>query len=177
MNGLDLGILILLALAGWRGFRHGFIVELASLLALVAGLWAAARHSAEVAAATGIGADEPALGFLIVFVAVLVGVHLLARLITSAIDLVELGLPNRLSGALFAMVRSAFTLSVLLNLLLGYSEGTMPPAALREGSALHSPLRAFAPVLVPAVGETKWVQWAVERIREEAGGVPAEPAP
>lgn len=177
MNGLDLGILLLLAFAAWRGFRRGFIVELASLLALVAGLWAAARYSAEVASAVGIGADETALGFLVTFAAVLVGVHLLARLITSAVDLVELGLPNRISGALFATVRSAFTLSVLLNLVLGYSDGAMPPAAVREGSALHSPLQAFAPVLVPAVGQAKWVQWAVEQIREEAGGVPSDPVP
>lgn len=165
MNWLDWSLLLLLALAAVKGFQRGFIIELAALLAVVLGIWAAVHLSDQVAVAVGIDAENVALAFLVTFLAVLLVVHLLARFLTTLIDLAQLGLPNKLAGVLFGVVRSAFSLSVVLNLLVGYTEGAMPPADARDASALYAPVRGFAPLLVPALGETKWVQWAVEEVK------------
>ena len=58
MNWLDLLILALLALAAFKGFQRGFIVELLSLVALVAGIWVASRFSEKVTTALGIAIDS-----------------------------------------------------------------------------------------------------------------------
>jgi membrane protein required for colicin V production len=171
MNWLDWAMVALLGLAGVQGFRRGFIVELASLIALALGIWAAVHVSDRVAAAVGIDAENVALAFLVTFLGVLLAVHLLARFLTTLIDLAQLGLPNKLAGVVFGVLRSAFTLSIALNLLVGYTEGAMPPSEARTTSTLYPPVRAFAPLLIPALGDTKWVQWAVEEVKEQVGAV------
>ena len=168
VNWLDWLLIAILVLAAFQGFRRGFIVEAASLVALLAGIWAGVHLSDRVGAAIGLGADKTAIAFLVTFIAVLIGIHLLARAITKAIDLAQLGFPNKLAGVAFGVVRSAFTLSIMLNLLVGWSDGRMPPLNVRAGSSLYEPVRAVAPLVIPALGETKWVMDAVERLRQEA---------
>lgn len=170
MNWLDWVLLILLLLAGLKGFQRGFVVELASLVALVLGIWAGVHVSDRVAALLGIGPDQRALAFLVTFLLVLIGVHLLAHVLTRLIDLAQLGLPNKLAGVGFGMLRSAFALSVLLNLLTAYTEGALPPADTRADSRLAGPIGAFAPAVLPVLRETKWVRDALEQARQEVLG-------
>ena len=176
MNWLDWAILIVLAAASLRGFARGFIVELASLVALIAGIWVATHFSSSVATAIGLDPAKEILAFVVTFLLVLIGVHLLARFLTTLLDAAELGLPNKLAGIVFGVLRSAFTLSIALNLLLGYSRGDMPPKHVQEGSQFFEPLLAFAPLIIPALGETKWVQDVLEEVKERAGGLADGPA-
>ncbi len=168
MNWLDWTIIALAAYAAIKGFSRGFIVELASLVAMVAGVWVAARFADQVTEAIGLGSSNAAIAFLVTFLLVVVAVHFLARFLTTLIDIAQLGLPNKLAGVLFGMVRALFMLSIALNLLMGYSDGEMPAQEAREGSTLYTPVAAFAPLLIPALGETKWVKNAADRVREEA---------
>ena len=176
MNWLDWAIIIVLAAASLRGFTRGFIVELASLVALVAGIWAATHFSSNVATAIGLDPAKEILAFVVTFLLVLIGAHLLARFLTTLLDAAELGLPNKLAGIVFGALRSAFTLSIALNLLLGFSKGDMPPKRVRDGSQFCEPLRAFAPMIIPALGETKWVQDVMEKMKEQAGELADRPA-
>lgn len=167
MNWLDWTLLAMLTFAAIRGFMRGFVVEVASLLAVIGGIWVAAHYNGRVAAWIGMDASHEVLTFIITFLLVLVVVHLLAKVITKAMDLVMLGLPNKVAGTLFGALRAAFILSVLLNILMARAElaGTVSPTTL-EGSRLYAPLRAFAPMIVPALGETKWVQQALDALKE-----------
>lgn len=174
MNWLDWTIIALVAYASIKGFTRGFIVELVSLLAVIAGIWAGVHLSEQVAEATGVGRDNAALAFLVTFIAVVMGAHLLARFVTTLIDIAQLSLPNKLAGVLFGALRSVFMLSVTLNLVVGYSEGELPPAEVRETSAIYAPVRACAPLLVPALEGTKWVERAVEELKEGIQGVIGE---
>jgi len=167
MNWLDWLLVSFLAMAAFKGFQRGFIIELASLVALVLGIWAGIHLSERVTEAMGLEVKSAALAFLITFILVLVAVHLLARLLTKLIDLAQLGIPNKLAGILFGVVRSAFMLSIALNLLASYTNGSTPPAEAREGSTLHAPITAFAPLLVPALEETKWVRRVMDAVKEE----------
>jgi hypothetical protein len=72
---------------------------------------------------------------------VLLVIHLLARFLTTLVDIAQLSLPNKLAGVLFGAVRALFTLSVAFNLFMGYSDGAIPPAKAREASTLYSPGR------------------------------------
>ncbi len=168
MNWLDWVLLALLALAAFQGFTHGFIRELASLVAWVVGIWAAIHLNEKVGAWIGLDPGQEAVSFLVTFLIVLAAVQLLGRAMTLAVDAAQLSLPNQLAGLVFAVVRKAFVLSVLLNILFAKEAAPWTPdRAAREGSSLYAPIRAFAPLIVPALGETKWVRQAIDRAQQE----------
>ncbi|MBL7951412.1 MAG: CvpA family protein [Flavobacteriales bacterium] len=166
MNWLDWSIIALVAFSGIKGFMRGSIVELASLVALIAAIWAGIHLSERVAEATGLGTDNAAIAFVVTFLIVLLGVHLLARFLTTVVDIAQLSLPNKLAGVVFGLLRALFAISVALNLVVGYSEGELPPAEVRDASVLYAPVRASAPLVVPALEGTKWVKRAMEGIKE-----------
>ena len=168
MNWLDWVLVALLALAAFKGFSRGFIVEVGSLVALVGGIWAGIHLSDQVVDAIGLDTKSAALAFLVTFLLVLVGVHLIAKGLTTLIDIAQLSLPNKVAGVAFGVLRSAFTISIALNLMTGFSDGSMPPEKARDGSTLFGPVRSFAPFVVPSLGETKWLVHAMDRIQEEA---------
>lgn len=171
MNWLDWVLVVLVAIAAVKGFMRGFIIEVCALLGFVAGVWLAVLFSDRVGEALGLGADNTAIAFLVTLVGVIVLVYLLGRGLTKAVDIAQLGIPNKLAGGLFGALRSAFMLSVLLNLLAGWSEGTMPSREVREGSTLHDPVRGLAPLVLPALGRTEWVGDAARRLRDEVDGL------
>lgn len=166
MNGLDPILIAPLVLAAWKGFRRGLLIEAAALLGLVLGIWAGLRLSGRVVAALGLEVEGAAAAFLITFALVLAAVVLLGRLATAAADLAQLGLPNRIGGLAFGALRSAFALSVALNLLQGWSAGRVPSPQARAASGLFAPIRALAPMAVPALEDAPWMQGAEERIRQ-----------
>lgn len=163
MNWLDILLLIILGVAGWKGFRRGFIIELASLVGMVLGIWAGIHLSERVVDVLSLEVKSAALAFLITFALVLAAVVLIGHGLTKLIDLASLSIPNKIAGIAFGVLRSAFTLSIALNLLHGWTEGSMPPADVREASRLHAPVSAFAPLVVPALNDAKWM----ERLKEE----------
>jgi membrane protein required for colicin V production len=109
------------------------------------------------------------LSILVTFLLVLWGVQLLGRAMTTAVDVALLSLPNKLAGLFFGVVKGAFFLSVLLNLSFGLGPHgfSKPVNHAADHSALAGPLRSFAPLLVPALRETKWMKRAVDRVQEE----------
>ncbi|MBK7946306.1 MAG: CvpA family protein [Flavobacteriales bacterium] len=165
MNWLDILLLIILGAAAWKGFRRGFIIELASLVGVVLGIWAGIHLSERVIDSLELEVKSAAFAFLITFALVLALVVLIGHGLTKLIDLASLSIPNKIAGIAFGVLRSAFTLSIALNLLHGWTEGSMPPADVREASRLHAPVSAFAPLVVPALNDAKWM----ERLKEEVG--------
>ncbi|MCC6840161.1 MAG: CvpA family protein [Flavobacteriales bacterium] len=170
MNWLDWVLLALLVAAAVQGFFRGLVVEAASLLALFLGIWAASRYNARVAAWAGLGPEQEVISFMITFIAILLVVHLLAKVLTKALDLAMLALPNKVAGLFFGALRGAFMLSVVLN-LLSATAGSSSVISKKtvEGSALYGPLQAFAPLLVPALGNGKWLNRAVDAVQEAVG--------
>lgn len=171
MNWLDYAIIALLCFAAFKGYSRGLIVEVGALVAVVLGIWAGIHFSDKVVETIGLEPKGAAVAFLITFVVVLVAVHLLARLLTTMIDIAQLGLPNKLAGVLFGALRKVFVISVALNLLAGYSAESQPTESVRKESVLYEPVRVIAPLVLPVLGETKWVNRAVETIKEEVEGV------
>ncbi|MCB0768966.1 MAG: CvpA family protein [Flavobacteriales bacterium] len=167
MNWLDWVLVALLVFAAFKGFSRGFIVEVGSLVALVGGVWAGIHLSERVVDAIGLDTKSAAVAFLVTFLLVLVGVHLLAKGLTTLIDMAQLSLPNKWAGVAFGLLRSAFTISIALNLMAGSRDGSLPSDRVREGSSLYAPIQSFAPFVVPVLGETKWLAHAMGKLQEE----------
>ncbi len=170
MNWLDAVLLLVFGVAAVRGFFRGFIVEVCSLFGLVLGIWAGVHLNARAAAWMGLDAHQEVLSFVVVFLAALAFMHLIGRTLTKVIDLAQLGLPNKIAGVLFGLLRSAFVFSVVLNLWSAWDFGGLGTRVeeAASGSVAHGPVKAFAPMVLPVLGETKWVERAIDRITEEA---------
>ena len=175
MNWLDWTLVALLGTAAVRGFFRGFVVEIASLLAVILGIWVAARYNARVAGWIGLDTNHEVISFIITFIAILILVHLLAKVITKAMDMAMLGLPNKVAGTLFGALRAAFILSVALNILMARAEvsGVVSRQTL-DDSKLYRPLRAFAPFIIPALGDSRWVQEAIDAVKKQEHGSDSE---
>ena len=116
---IDVLFIIFLLLAVFRGLRHGFIIAVVSLVAWIIGIAAAVKLSAFVASygRTHMHLPPrwlPVLAFLLVFLAVVLGLHAIAKLIEKAVDLAMMGWLNKLVGVLLYAFLYITTLSVLL---------------------------------------------------------------
>lgn len=167
LNWLDWALLAVMAFSAVRGFMRGFVVEVCSLVGMVLGIWGAVHFSHLVAGWVGLGAEQEVLAFALTFLLLLLGVNLLGKAITAALDIAQLGLANKLAGTVFGTIRSVFVLSVLLNIALGNEASrAIPDHRSRNESKLYHPVRAFAPLLVPALKDTKWMARAWEAMRK-----------
>ena len=116
---IDVLFIVFLLLAIFRGLRHGFIIAIVSVAAWIIGIAAAIKLSAFVA---GYGKTHmqlpprwlPVLAFLLVFIAVVLGLHAIAKLIEKAVDLAMMGWLNKVMGVLLYVFLYITTLSVLL---------------------------------------------------------------
>lgn len=167
---IDVALAIPLLLAAWRGFRKGLIIEVATLVGLIAGLFAGyygaervadmLRESLDVKASTLHG-----IGFLLAFLAVLLGVYLLGKALEKAVDMVALGLANKALGAVFGLMKIGLLLSVLiyfLNAAFG-RDGWLPKEQVRR-AVLYPVVADMAAWLVPEMSQ----KGLFERAREQA---------
>ncbi len=116
---IDATVVILLILAAFKGLRKGLVVALFSLLAFIAGLAAALKLSAVVAASLSLHVNPafkwlPFLSFLLVFIAVAFLVNLGGRFIQKAIETLMLGWINRLGGMFFYIILYLLIFSIVL---------------------------------------------------------------
>lgn len=167
MNWLDWVLSLMIGAGAFRGFLRGFIIEVSSLVAIIAGIWVAARYNAKVAAWIGLAPEQELIAFLITLVAMLILVQLLAHVLTRLMNTLALGLPNKLAGLVFGGFRWAFILSVLLHVLISpaRSFGLLQPTSL-EDSRLYPAISNLAPTLVPALATTRWLDQAVDAVRD-----------
>jgi len=159
MNTLDIILTLILLLFAIGGFRQGFIIAMATLAGLFLGTWAAMHFSGY----TGhILRDVVHLhtthmvfvSFLFTFLAVIILVFLLGKLLESFIKIIALGFFNRMAGALFGIVKGCLVLSAILYLLVSIDTGGhVISLKQREGSRLYKPIACIFPAILPMVKE------------------------
>lgn len=150
-----LGILLIIGLI--RGLRKGFIVEIASLIALILGIYGAIHFSYyAVDFLNNYFSWEDRYinlaALLLTFVLIVIFISLLAKLFTKLAKLIALNMLNRLLGGIFGVLKVAFILSVLLMFFKNFNqEGKILPASSLEKSILYSPIEKFGAELSPSV--------------------------
>ncbi len=112
-----LGGLILYGLI--KGLMKGIFVEIASLIALIAGIYGAIHFSyfAGDFLSTKVDWDEKYINltaFAITFVGIVVGVALAGRFLTKIADFAALGVLNKILGAVFGALKFAVILGAVL---------------------------------------------------------------
>lgn len=167
MNYLDIIIIIPVILFAFLGFRKGLIIELATLLALVCGIFAGIYLSDFVSniMKNAFGMNEryvQVVSFALIFIAVLILVYLLAKIIEKAVKMAALGIVNKLLGSVFSICKILFILSLLIWMFNKIDiNQTIITREKRDNSLLFKPVGAIAPLLIPKVKEE------VERLKEQ----------
>jgi membrane protein required for colicin V production len=155
LNYFDAIIAILLLWSAYRGFTKGFMIMAASLAALILGVWGAV-HFSDLTAGFLIrnleleGRYTALVAFAITFIAIVIAVHLVARALDKLLKAVALGIVNRIAGLAFAILRTAFLVSIVL-VILNSIDRRAPfiPEEHKENSLLYKPLSRFAPAIFP----------------------------
>ncbi len=155
MNILDIILIVPLLLAAWSGYRKGFVIEVASLAALILGIYAAINFSFYAAELLEQNFDllekwVNIIAFIITFVVVVFVIYAIGRIIEKFIDILLLGFVNRLFGLFFGILKWAFILSVLIYIIHIFDDNNkLITPKLKEGSFLYEPVESFAPYIIP----------------------------
>lgn len=155
MNYIDIIALGVFAWAAYKGITKGFIVQAASLLALVLGVWGAIRF-ADITSAflqTKLHVQTQYLSlisFAVTFIGIVICINLLAYALDKLINAGGLGLANRAAGLLFSLAKTAFILSILLVLINAIDRQiSIIPEEHKQKSFFYSPLSKLAPAVFP----------------------------
>jgi membrane protein required for colicin V production len=153
INFLDVIIIIPLLLFAWQGYKKGFIIEVATLAALILGLFFAFYFSDYAANLLNeyFNIDEKylaALSFIVTFIVVVIAIIAIGKILQKLIDIILLGFLNKAAGAVFGFIKGALILSILL-LIINYfdTNQNLIKEEYKENSIFYKPVSSFAPKL------------------------------
>ena len=156
---IDIIIAAVLIFSLWRGWRNGFIYEIAVLCAFFTGLYAAFKFAwfarnkiSDWFSMSHQSAAE--ISFFVMFVLVFVATILLGKMFSSLVNVTPFGIWNKILGALFAFMRYVLVLSLLFWFLKDAAgKYKLIPQPQSEKSKLISPLAKIAPAVLPALNK------------------------
>ena len=160
MNVFDIVILIFLLFGFVKGIMKGLFVEIASLVALVGGIWGAIHFSYFIGdfleeSVTWSEKKISLAAFAITFVIIIVVVGLLGKFLTKLADLAALGLVNKILGGIFGFIKTALVLSIIfiffhrLNATISFVDDET-----LEESVLYESVKSIAPTIFPSIINT-----------------------
>jgi len=159
MNWIDIGIIVILILSMVMGFIHGLVKEIASLAALVLGIWGAIKFSGFTAEKLYdyfdmTGQYVGLISFIVTFTIIVVIIHFIGIIADKIVDAVALGFVNRLLGIAFGFIKSVLIMSVFFAVINSINERKpFLPEETIQGSYFFNPISDIAPAIFPIIGE------------------------
>ena len=150
-----LGALILFGLV--RGFMKGLFVEVASLVALIAGVYGAIHFSnfASDFLSNKFDWGEKTINitaFAITFVIIVMVIGLAGKALTKLADFAALGIINKLLGGVFGALKIGLILSVVLNVFDKMNSTiTFVDEDNIEETVLYKPVKSLVPMIFPNI--------------------------
>jgi membrane protein required for colicin V production len=143
MNYIDIIIIIILAFAMINGFINGLVKEVASLAALIFGIWGAIKFSNFTAVKLYDYFDMGGqyigiISFIITFLMIVVIIHFIGMLIDKLMGAVSLGFLNKLLGIVFGLFKSVLIMSVVFVVINAIDLAPALFPIIGEGSLKHS---------------------------------------
>lgn len=155
MSFLDIVLGGLLVYSLFIGIKNGLFVEFASLFSLIIGIYLAIKCSfffSEII--TKLVSWSPKTikitAFIIAFIAVIIGIQLLAKIVTGIMNFAFLGWINNLSGGIFRVLKTILILSVFLNLFekINFND-TFAKKETLDKSLFYRPIQKTAKFIFP----------------------------
>lgn len=124
MNWIDIVLIALIVAAAIWGIYKGFMAQLVSILAVVIGVWGAAKLTPMVSdwAVGFLGAEDSAatvkiVAFILLTVLIIIICHYIGKLLEKVMNLTILGGLNKFLGAIFCMAKVALIFIVVASLV------------------------------------------------------------
>lgn len=175
MSFIDIIFAALLGYAIYKGLKNGLFVEVASLLALVVGIFVAIKFSHIVRSVieTKVSWDPKYIeitAFALTFIVVVIVIHLSAKLLTKIVDFAYLGWINRLAGAGFSVLKTILALSIVILLFekINVNNMLVKQETLDE-SIFYNPTKEISAFVYPQIEEwyEKGLQYSEDSEQED----------
>jgi len=155
MTVLDIILVALLLFGLVKGLMKGLFVEVASLIALIAGIYGAIHFSAFAFdfLESKVDWSEKTINitaFAITFVIIVIVISLAGKALTKLADFAALGILNKLLGGLFGALKIGLILSVVL-IVFNKMNKTIPfvNEDTLEESILYEPVKSLVTIIFP----------------------------
>ena len=166
MGLLDIVLGLLLAYGLYKGLRNGLFVEIASIVALIAGIYGAMHFSYVASDYLSERLSWEMLyiklaAFTITLLVIVIVVHMLGKVLTQIADFAMIGFLNTLAGGVFGLVKMGVILGALLIFFerANSSLHLVPSKTIKE-SLLYEPVKEIGAFVFDRVLEPD--TWEVE---------------
>ena len=156
MGYLDIILCIPLLWGLYKGYTKGLIIQLASLTALVLGVYGSIvlSNMTQDILTSNFQIDNkyvPIIAFTATFLAIIIAVHFLGKILEKMINIIALGLFNKLLGAGLGLLKVALVLSALIFVFEGIDKKfSLLPSEEKAKSFLYIPMSELIPTIAPA---------------------------
>ena len=157
MNIFDIIIAALLIFGFVRGIMKGLFVEVASLVALIGGVYGAIHFSyflGDFLKEYVSWSEEyiSLVAFAGTFIIIIIIIALLGKVLTKLADFAALGILNKILGGVFGVLKIGLILSVIF-IFFGKMNNTIPfvDKETLESSILFEPVKKIAPTIFPSI--------------------------
>lgn len=150
VNYIDIIILLFLLYGAFRGFSKGLVIEIATLAGMVLGVYMAIKYSSytEGILRDFLNVSSRYISYIalaITFIVVAVVVYIIGKLLTKIIDIISLGLVNKLLGTVLGIAKYFVIVCVLLMIMDALNEKfQFLSEEVRQKSLLLNPFLDFA---------------------------------
>ncbi len=150
MNYVDIILLLPLLYGAYKGFSKGLIIEIATLLGLVLGVFIAIKYSGytEEFLRDFLNISSKYLSYIalgITFLVVVILIYLLGKMLTKLVDMVSLGLVNKLLGTVLGAAKYFVILCVILLIADALDDKFhFMNEEVKKNSLLYNPFLTFA---------------------------------
>lgn len=119
MKVLDIILIVLLIVGGYRGYKKGLLLEIIAIVALVlaiVGGFKLMQWGMEILTEQFhlTGKLIPIISFILIFIAIVILVNILGHILRNVVHLTLLGSVDSIAGSIIGILKWAFGLSVLL---------------------------------------------------------------
>ncbi len=157
---------------GYKGFKKGLIIEVASIVALLLGVWGGIKFSSISANYLGdmFSISEklmPLISFALTFILIVIAVFAVAKLIQKVVKVVALSTVNKVAGAAFGILKFTLIISIVVNIVsnINATIGFIEPE-MENSSFLYDPVKTVGLTLIPGLSDIS-INNVVENAVEE----------
>lgn len=174
MNYLDIVLAVPLLWGLYKGISKGIVKELASLIALIAGIYGAVHFADSIHPYLkehfSINTSfVPIISFGITFVAIVLGIKIIGFVIDKIVKAVALGIISRLLGGVFGIMKTAFIISGLLLIVNTFDYYlNLIPIEQKKQSILYQPISNMIPSIMPNVKDGDSLIKEAEKVWKDA---------
>lgn len=171
MSFFDIIVGALLCYSLYKGIKNGLFVEIASFISLLLGIYLAIKFSSLMTEmiskhVSWNPTNIQITAFILTFILVVIGVYLLAKMLTGIADFAQLGWLNKLGGGFFRILKTILILSIFIALFEKINfNNTFAKKETLDNSIFYNPIKKVAAFVYPSI--EKWYETFKEKHSEK----------